>query len=203
MTGDPSAARPPGRPRDEEVGPALLAAARRLVVEHGYEAVTTRMIAEAAGAGKQTLYRRWASKAELVLDAFLAHAVSGVDQPSRGDRPVGEAVAGFIARTFAALATMGAGVRGLMATAQRDAAFRSLFRARFVEPRRDALRRLLHSAIARGELPAEADVEGAVMLLFGAVWYRLLLDEQLGGPEAERLAAVVLDGLRAAPRGCS
>lgn len=197
MTGDSSAARLPGRPRDEDVGPALLAAARRLVVEHGYEAVTTRMIAEAAGAGKQTLYRRWPSKAELVLDAFLAHAVADVDEASRDEGPIGPALAGFIARTFAALAISGAGVRGLMASAQHDAAFRGLFRTRFVEPRREALRRLLRAGIARGDLPAGADVEAAVLLVFGAVWYRLLLDEDIGAPQAERLAAVALDGLRA------
>lgn len=187
--------RPLGRPRDEEIGPAILAAARRLVTEHGYDAVTTRMIAEAAGAGKQTIYRRWPNKAELILEAFLAHARTEVDRPGASPAPAHMQLAGFLQRTFAALAETAPGVRGLMATAQHDAAFRKVFRSRFIEPRRDALRDLLRTAIRDGLLPQDADIEPAVIALFGAVWYRLLLDENLDADFSERLASIILEGL--------
>ena len=199
MVTAPDIIRLAGRPRNEAVGPAILAAARRLVVEHGYEAVTTRMIADAAGAGKPTLYRRWASKAELVLDAFLAQAIAEVDRGASEAVPVRAQLVGFIERTFAALAVTGPGVRGLMATAQNDAAFRDSFRRRFIRPRRDALTALLQGAVDRGELPADADLQGATMLVFGGVWYRLLLDETLDGAEAERITDLVLNGLRNGP----
>ena len=187
--------RGPGRPRDEAVGAAILAAARQLVLEHGYDAVTTRMIADAAGSGKQAIYRRWPSKAELVLDAFLAYAEAEVDQPRRDPAPIREQVAGFLRRTFDALAETGPAVRGLMATAQHDAAFRASFRVRFIEPRRRSLTRLLRAAIADGQLPAGADVEAATIALYGAVWYRLLLDETMDDAYPERLAVLIVEGL--------
>ena len=196
MTDDEDERRGPGRPRDEAVGPAILTAARKLVVEHGYEAVTTRMIADAAGAGKQTIYRRWPSKAELVLDAFLAYAEAEVDQPRRGSAPVREQVAGFIRRTFDALVETGPAVRSLMATAQHDEAFRTSFRTRFIEPRRRALMGLLKTAVVDGLLPPDADVEAATIALYGAVWYRLLLGEPMDDAHPERLATLIVGGLR-------
>ncbi|MGH3263328.1 MAG: helix-turn-helix domain-containing protein, partial [Trebonia sp.] len=58
-----------GRPRDPSRADAIRAAVLDLLVEQGYERVTIEAVAERAGAGKATVYRRWASKAELVLDA--------------------------------------------------------------------------------------------------------------------------------------
>ena len=190
VTGTGETHRGPGRPRDADVGPAILAAARRLVGELGYEAVTTRMIADAAGAGKQTLYRRWPSKAELVLEAFLTFAEAQVDGPSAG-ASIHDELAGFLRRTFAALQEAGSGVRGLMAAAQHDAAFRQLFRTRFIEPRRHALAALLTAATRDGRLPPDTDVEAMTIAVFGAVWYRLLLDESLDDAFAGRLADIL------------
>jgi len=59
-----------GRPRDETARRALLDAAYELVVERGYAAVSMDAIAAKAGSGKQTIYRWWPGKADLVLDAL-------------------------------------------------------------------------------------------------------------------------------------
>jgi AcrR family transcriptional regulator len=183
-----------GRPRDEAIGGVILNSARQLVIRHGYDAVTTRMIAEASGAGKQTIYRRWPSKAELVLAAFLAHAEAEVDQPHRRAGSVRTQVRHFLQRTFEALAVSGPALRALMATAQGDEAFRTAFVARFIAPRRRALEALLHRALGdRGRL--NADVETAVMMLYGALWYRLLLHEPLDAAYADRLATLVAKAL--------
>jgi len=184
----------PGRPRDEAAGPAILAAARDLVVAHGYEAVTTQAIAEAAGVGKQTIYRRWPSKAELVLEAFLAHAHSSVDVVSK--ERLEPALRSFLARTFRALDATGPAVRSLMAQAQTDDGFRETFRTRFIAPRREALARTIAEASARdGVETTAADVDAAVIALFGAVWYRLLLGEPLDTALASRLARLLAAGL--------
>ena len=87
-----------------------------------------------------------------------------------------------------------------MAHAQEDSAFCAAFRARFIEPRRASLSRLLRQAVADGLLPKHADLEIAVLALYGSPWYRLLLDEPLDAPYADRLAAVVVGGLQAASR---
>jgi len=184
-----------GRPRNREIGPTILAATRLLIIEHGYDGVTTQMIVDAVGAGKQTIYRRWSSKSELVLDAFLAHAEGEVDHLSERSLPIREQIAGFLRRTFFALAETAPAVRSLMATAQQDAAFRESFKSRFIEPRRSALRLLLRNAVEDGLLPQSADVETAVFALYGALWYRLLLFEALDDAYANRLATFCVAGL--------
>ncbi|HEY0937569.1 MAG TPA: TetR/AcrR family transcriptional regulator, partial [Trebonia sp.] len=185
----------PGRPRSDQAHQALLAAARALVVRHGYDGVTVEMIASAAGTGRQTIYRHWPGKAELVLDAFVGHARAEVDEPpAAGSRE--QAVAGFLERTFLALGETGPALRSLMAHAQRDEGFRQLFRDRFIEVRRDSLRRLLRQQAGESAAPAETDVEAAVSALYGALWYRLLLGEPLDRAYARQLAALVVHGRR-------
>lgn len=186
----------PGRPRDEAAGRAILDVTRRLVGERGYDAVTTRMIADAAGTGKQTIYRRWPSKPELVLAAFLAHAEETVDQPVPEGMPARERIALFVERTFASLMHAAPAIRGLMAMAQHDGDFRRIFRQNFVEPRRLAFAQLLEGAIADGLFPSSHDLEAISTALFGAIWLRLLLDEDLNSDFAARLTAIVVDGIR-------
>jgi AcrR family transcriptional regulator len=196
MTEKEQAPRPPGRPRSEAAGRAILDAARALVLRHGYAGVTTQMIADAAGTGKQTIYRRWSSKPELVLDAFMAHARDRIDLPTGDNEPVEEALVGFLTRLFGALAETGSAVRGLMAYAQNDADFRAQLKERLIGPRRKALRAILEAAVMRGELPESADLDTTVTALYGAMWYRLMLDEPMDAAFAARLAAFALAGLR-------
>jgi AcrR family transcriptional regulator len=198
MTDKPARASP-GRPRSEEVGHTILAATRELVLRHGYTGVTTQMIAEAAGTGKQTIYRRWPGKAELVLDALAAHAVERIDQSERLEEPVEAALRGFLVRLFGVLEETGGAVRGLMAHAQEDPKFRARLTERLIGPRRRALRAVLEAGVARGELPAGADLDATVIALYGAMWYRLMLDEPLDKEFAIRLAAFAIAGLRHPP----
>src|SRR6185312_7905061 len=196
MTGDEHPPSPLGRPRSEAAGRAILKAARALVLRHGYEGVTTQMIAEAAGTGKQTIYRRWPGKAELVLDAFVAHAQDRIDRADAHNEPVEAALAGFLTRLFAALAETGQAVRGLMAYAQNDPGFRTQLIERLIQPRRQALRAVLETGVARGELPEGADLDATVAAVYGAMWYRLMVDETLDAAFAARLAAFAVAGLR-------
>ena len=64
-------ARRPGRPRRPEVHFAILSATRALLVDGGYAAVSMDRVAARAGVGIQTVYRRWPSKAPLVVEAVL------------------------------------------------------------------------------------------------------------------------------------
>lgn len=166
-----------GRPRDQQAASRLRAAARRLTLERGYAAVTIADIAAAAGSGRQAIYRRWPGKAELVLDAFTEHAVSEVDTADTPD------LAQFLILTFRALAATGPALRGLMAYAQHDPEFRIQLRDRFIAPRREALRSRLES----GPNPVP-DPDVAIAAIYGALWYRLLLDEPLDDDFAVRLS---------------
>jgi AcrR family transcriptional regulator len=188
----------PGRRRSDDAGPALLATTRRLVIERGYQAVTITDIAQSAGTGRQTLYRRWPGKAELVLDAFSYVAMVTVDDGNDGNDPPGDAavpdrdlVGVFLQRTFRALADSGPAMRGLMAHAQQDPEFQALFRERFILPRRASLRAVLERAQASGELAAGLDLDTAVSALYGGLWYRLLLGEPLDDSYARALSRLL------------
>ena len=62
-------ARGRGRPRSEEAHRAIVEATLTLLDEGGYTALTIEAVAERAGVGKTTIYRRWPSKLELVVEA--------------------------------------------------------------------------------------------------------------------------------------
>jgi AcrR family transcriptional regulator len=59
-----------GRPRSEEAHQAILDATLELLIEVGFSALTVEGVAQRAGVGKATIYRRWASKLPLVVEAF-------------------------------------------------------------------------------------------------------------------------------------
>ncbi len=69
--GDPTPEwRRPGRLRSENSRDAILQAATELVVEQGYAAVSIEKIAQRAGAGKQTIYRWWPAKGDILMEAL-------------------------------------------------------------------------------------------------------------------------------------
>lgn len=182
--------RPPGRPRDDTATLGLLDAARDLVIAQGYRAVTIDAIAAQAGVARQTLYRRWSSKAELVLDAFFESAGAMAVEGSGSGQ--GRLTA-FLEILFRNLERDGPAIRSLIASAQEDAGFLAIFRERFTRPRAEMVRQLL------GEVTSAAPValDTAIDALHGAFWYRLLQDEPLDARFAAALAAFVMRGLDA------
>jgi AcrR family transcriptional regulator len=74
----------PGRPLDARRDADLRRAALELVAEIGYDRMTIEAVAARAKAGKATVYRRWPSKAELVIDAFVNEALGAADLPDTG-----------------------------------------------------------------------------------------------------------------------
>lgn len=68
-----------GRRRQPELDERILNAAITLGRDLGYEQVTVQMVAEVAQVGRQSIYRRWASKEEMMADALLMHATEVVD----------------------------------------------------------------------------------------------------------------------------
>ncbi|MDT0309315.1 TetR/AcrR family transcriptional regulator [Streptomyces sp. DSM 44917] len=206
----------PGRPRSEAVRRAILEAALAELDRKGYAALTVEGIAATAGAGKQTIYRWWPSKAEVVLDALLGPPGPGGSVPAGAAQAVA-AGAGAHARPMPAAgvpepaepeafpaglaAFLGGAVRGrgqreglagLLAQALLDPGFADVFRERFLLPRQAALAGLLERAAARGEIAGEADRDLLAELLHGLLWHRLLLGRPpLDAPAGRRLAALL------------
>ena len=72
-----------GRPRSEEAHRAILGAAIELLAESGFSALTVEGVAQRAGVGKATIYRRWSSKVPLVVEAF--RELPKLEDPDSGD----------------------------------------------------------------------------------------------------------------------
>lgn len=178
-----------GRPRDDDAGPALKDAARRLVREHGYGAVSIGQIIAEAGVSRQTLYRRWDSKADLVLEAFFD--VAGSPPDLAAGEPVRPVLEVFLIRIFRHLARDGGAMRNLIASAQSDPTFMTTFREKFILPRERMVSDLLLRAVADGQLPASMDVATATQMLHGGFWYRMLNDQPLSDAFAGQMVATI------------
>jgi AcrR family transcriptional regulator len=186
--------RPRGRPRSAAARKAILDAAYDELQERGYAALTIEGIAGRAGVGKQTIYRWWPSKADVVLDALLDLVSTRIIVPDKGS--LAEDLIAFLRATFRQRGQRPVLV-GLMAQAVLDPVFATQFRDRFLFSRREALRGILQRAVERGEVAAELDLELLIDVVYGVLWYRLLLDH---GPITEaagqQLAALVVRAAR-------
>jgi AcrR family transcriptional regulator len=162
-----------GRPRSTKSHDAILTAALKLLNERGYRSVTIEAIASEAAVGKQTIYRWWRSKAEVILEGFARYTAGQVTVPDSGNLQTDLQV--FLTQAFDSLTReSGEIVRGLMSEALIDTDFAEAMRDIFINSRRSALRDILLKGIERGELASDVDIELIIDLVYGPMWYRLL-----------------------------
>ncbi|WP_425052236.1 TetR/AcrR family transcriptional regulator [Psychromarinibacter sp. S121] len=186
MTDTPSG---PGRPVDQKVSRRLKETALNLVREHGYRDVSISSIVATAKVSRQSLYNRWNSKADLVLDALAEDALAEVAHPITDDGSTAHAaLVTFLTQVFAHLARDGRTLQSLIAAAQDDPEFGSQFHAAFVAPREEIVTALLYRAQASGELAPHRDVPILSAFVHGAFWYRLLNGQPLDADLASRIA---------------
>lgn len=181
-----------GRPRSIECHGAILDAVLQLMQKDGYNAVTIEGVARHAGVGKQTIYRWWGSRAELILEAFANHAADLVPTPDH--ESLREDLEVFINAGFKRLSRdYGAIMRGLMADAVLDPDFNKILRVAFISKRRAATRIILERGVKRGEVAKNADLELMTDMLFGPVWFRLLVQHaKLDSGFARQLVGAVV-----------
>jgi AcrR family transcriptional regulator len=121
-----------GRPRSEQARDAVLHAADDLLEEVGYAALTVKGIAERAGVGRQTVYRWWSTKAEILFEACVTDAEEELSVP-RTPEPAADLASYLTALvTFLARSPAGAAYRALLAAAQHDRAVKDLIATRDV-----------------------------------------------------------------------
>jgi len=204
MPSRPSASRTSGRPRSAAADAAILEATRAALVELGWSRLTLGDVATRAGVAKTTLYRRWAGKNELVVDA-VAVLFDELELPDRGS--LAADVEGVV-RQFAAILERPETKTALMAVvaeATRDAPLRERIRTSIVERQKRLVVEGRARATARGELPAEPDAGAAnraADLIFdvvaGAVVHRTLVSGEPADAEWTRaFTRLLLDGLSA------
>ncbi|HEX4246346.1 MAG TPA: TetR/AcrR family transcriptional regulator [Pseudonocardia sp.] len=161
--------------RSELARQAVLEAADNLLVERGFAGVTMEAIAARAGVAKQTVYRWWQTKTDVLLDAFLQDSAEDLVPPDHGDLATDlRAYLGQLAR-FLRESDAGAVFRALVAQAQHDAVFAARFQACYLDDQRRRDHLPLQRAQRRGELPADLDLATATDQLVGPLYYRVLV----------------------------
>ncbi|WAU84799.1 TetR/AcrR family transcriptional regulator [Streptomyces sp. Qhu-G9] len=197
-----------GRPRSVEADAAILAATRTALVELGWSKLTLGDVAMRAGVAKTTLYRRWAGKNELVVDA-VAELFDELELPDRGSLTAD--IEGVVLQ-FAAILAMPEARNGLMAVvaeSTRDDALRERIRASIVDRQKRLVLEGRSRAQARGELPQEPDPSAAARtadlvfdMVAGAVVHRTLVSAEPVDPAwVHDFTRVLLLGLAGAAAG--
>ena len=171
----PALPRSPGRPRSEGTRTSILDAAVELIGTRDYRDVSIDAIAASAKVGKQSIYRWWTSKADLVLEAFTDHSLSRLPPLV----PSADAFADLeadLTRFFAfmRIPLVAKGVRSLIAEAQLDAEFRTKLYERVHRVRCEGLRRVLRHGYALGQFRQDLDEDSLAHLIHGTFWYRFL-----------------------------
>ena len=166
-----------GRKRDHTRDPEILDAALDVLAETGYDGMTIDMVAARAKAGKATLYRRWASKSELVLDAVACMKSTDVDLASPPDTGSlrGDLVALVKTPTIRESERKLKVMAGIVSMIARDPELASAAQEALVEPRAAANRIIFLRAIDRGEIPADVDIDRLCLIGPAMVAYRTLM----------------------------
>lgn len=189
--------RPPGRPRSAHAAQAIQDAAIELFVAQGFEAMSMEGVAARAGVGKTTIYRRWDSKEDLVMDAMVCH-LTNIEDPDLGSLREDLVHLITVFQQTAHTTPLGHVFPRMVAEVADGSAIGHLYSKRVLEPRRQMLRSILQRGVDRGELPAGADLDLGIDLIMGPVMLRRLLGKvPVRGARAvsERHVDVVLAGL--------
>ena len=166
-----------GRPRRLETDAAINAATRALLVDVGYGELTIEGVAKRAGVGKPTVYRRHDSKASLVAAALIETLeMANPEPPDTGD--VNADVQLLLGNLAVALSStdFGRAITEIVSPASREAHLAELFQAA-IDERRGLIRTLFERAQAH-DLLVPVDVELAIDMALGAIYFRHLMSHQ-------------------------
>ncbi len=167
----------------------LLAVTLRLLQEHGYDQLTVDAVASAAHASKATVYRRWPSKAELVLAAFIEGVRQVAVAPNtgtlRGDLlQLGE-TCGQHGLEHAST------IRAVMVEVSRHPALNDALQEQFLKQRKAMIQRVLQQAVDRGEIRQDVVTDELWDLLPGYLIFRSIIP---GRPPTRRTVQALVDG---------
>lgn len=182
----------------EDVTEAIRAAVFAELAAVGYARMSIEGVARRAGVGKTAVYRRWRSKLQLVLDLVSAIAVQGLPAPDTGTlegdlRLLYEVTSRALRHPVASQI-----IPDLQAEAARNPEMAQALQKALREGQYGVATGILRSAVARGELRAEAEEDLALDLISGPVYWRsVVIRTELRKDYATRLATATAAGLRA------
>lgn len=162
----------PGRRRDHGKDEMILQATRELLTERGYGAMTMDAVAERAGVGKATVYRRWSSKVRLTVDSLLCAKQLNADEvPDTGS----------LREDLLSVATLATRMKndelmsGLIVAVKQEPEVAGVFHEQFVAGRVRLMRTLLERARDRGEVHPDADLDMISAVAPAMIHYRKLV----------------------------
>lgn len=193
----PAAGRRPGG-RTMDVSNRISTAVMEILMTHGYGALNFQDVAEQADVSRTTLYRRWPTKAELVLDVMSVALAERIEIPDTGS---------FIGDITTSFRQMGTALKSPFGVAALSASLEMMRAAEGDEPRQELwIRRfadmwpLVERARARQELPEDLDVEAMIAALAGAMYYRvLIMARPIDDPWIKRIIATVIPAPKLKP----
>ena len=144
-----------------------------LLQEHGYDRLTVEAVATNARASKATIYRRWPTKAELVLAAFVEGTRQVAVDPDTGTLrddllALGEQISAHVS-------THASTIRAVLVEVSRSAELATIMQEQFLDQRKALMSRVLERAVDRGEIKASAVTEDLWDVLPGYLIYRSVL----------------------------
>jgi AcrR family transcriptional regulator len=188
------AARAPGRPRDPSRDDAILGATMELLASEGFARLSIEGVAHRAGVGKPTVYRRWSSKAALVMDAF-ERAAPPIELPKDGT--VRERLTVTLMEFCRNMrsGSIGKIMAGIVAELPSDPELAHAFRNAYLARRRRVVFELLQQGVDEGELRPDLDIELAADQLSGPFIVRKLVTGGSFGPDlVPKLVDYLFDG---------
>jgi AcrR family transcriptional regulator len=165
-----------GRPRNAETDALVLRTTLELLADEGLRGLTVERVAARAGVARTTVYRRFATRDELVTAALRTLAFATLPDIDTGS------ARGDYVRLIRLRAEQAPTTRWnlllprLVVDSAGDPQLAALVDQILVLPQRAFLAALLRRGIERGELPADLDLELAVDVLLGPLVYRILID---------------------------
>lgn len=189
-----------GRPRDPRLDEAITVATLELLAEGGYAALTMEAVATRAAVGKATLYRRWASKEQLVVDA-----VRSLSEQPEADESTG--VRDDLVRLLEAVrrkstdSVAGKIFPRLIGESADNPELMARYREQVLDPRRERFRVTLRRGIAEGLVRPDVDLDHAIDLLVGPMAYRNMIRTE--PPPDAGLAGRIVDDVLVALGPCT
>lgn len=183
-----------GRPRDPRTRRDIMAAARRLLSQDGYDQLSIESIAREANVSRPTVYRRWQSKTHLIFDAVFDSATGEDVLTSSGEFEAD--LRRFVAGVFAFWRepAVAAATLGILADRTRDPELTIRTQQLLDKKTRAAFAELMRAGIDQGVLTVDADIEMAYDTLVGTSFYITQVLQSDGS--VDRLCSVLLQGIR-------
>ena len=180
--------RAPGRPRSAQANRAIIDAIVDLLVDRGYREVTIEAVAARARVAKTTIYRRWPSKAEMVVEAISACKKDCLEAESCAGETVACSLVGML--SMLSCSRIARVLTGLAVEMAHNHELAVAVREGLLKPNREVVLATLRRGVATGELRPDADLDVVADLLVGPMFFRILVS---GAEVTPELAAETVD----------